>query len=139
MKRTNTYGEILDLAVLAPSIQAYDLVQSSNVLVDFERGNGSKYIAVVSENPITLLPYDGHTYSLGHNFSDGSYVIARGTADSIDISDLGVGTWYLRIFEFNGFAGIEKYNRDEANDNPLTILISADEGIFDETFDETFE
>lgn len=139
MKYTNTYGQALDLAVIAPTIQAFNIEQISNELVEFERGNGSKYIAIVSENPITNFPNDGVTYLLGHHFSDGSYVIAKGTVNNIDISNLTPGTWYLRIFEFNGFAGIEKYNRDAAVNNPVILLISDDEGIFDDTFDETFE
>jgi len=137
MKYTNTYGQTLDLAVIAPTIQAYDLEYSAvgtfdetfdetfegEGLVTFTRGNGSKYLAIVSQNPITKLPYDGHTYSLGHVFSDGSYVIAKGTSTSIDVSDLAAGDWYIRIFEFNGFAGVEKYNRATANDNPLTFTV----------------
>jgi hypothetical protein len=138
VKRTNTYGEVLDLAVIAPTVQAYDLEYTpvntfdetmdetfggGDGLVTFSRGNGSKYVAIVSQSPITKLPSDGVTYSLGHVFSDGSYVIAKGSIASIDTSDLAAGTWYIRIFEFNGFAGVEKYNRTIANDNPLSFTV----------------
>lgn len=137
MKYTNTYGQTLDLAVIAPTEQAYDLEYSAvgtfdetfdetfggDGLVTFTRGNGSKYLAIVSQSPITKLPFDGHTYALGHVFSDGSYVIAKGSSVSIDVSDLSAGTWYMRVFEFNGFAGVEKYNRDTANNNPLEFTV----------------
>ena len=139
MKYTDTYGPALDLAILAPTIQAYDLDHSSATEVTFTRGNGRKYIALLSANEITSVPFDGVTYPIGHSFSDGSYIIAKGTLTTIDVSDLEVGTWHMRIFEFNGFAGIEKYNRSEANDNPLEFIIEAGEGLFDATFDETFE
>jgi len=138
MKRTNTYGETLDLAVLAPTIQAYELEYTAvgsfddsfdesfgggEGVVAFIRGNGSKYIAIVSQSPITKLPFDGITYPLGYTFSDGSMVIAKGTSPSIDVTDLDAGTWYMRVFEYNGFAGIEKYNRSTAVDNPLEFTI----------------
>jgi hypothetical protein len=138
MKYYNTYGETFDLAVLAPTVQAYDLLHTGvgvfdetfdetfggdGGLVTFTRGNGSKYLAIVSQSPITKFPYDGITYPLGHTFSDGSYVIAKGTIPSIDVSDLAVGTWYIRVFEFNGFAGVEKYNRSLSTDNPLTFTV----------------
>ena len=97
---------------------------------------GSKYIAIINQSPITLLPYDGVTYLLGYTFTDNSYVIAKGTVNTIDISDLTTGTWYLRIFEFNGKAGVEKYNRNIATLNPLEFTT---EGVFDDTFDDTFE
>jgi hypothetical protein len=138
MKYFNTYGQVLDLAVLIPTIQAYDLNHSSADEVTFIRGNGKKYLAIVSQNEITKLPFDGVTYPIGYTFSDGSYVIAKGISTTIDVSDLINGTWFMRIFEFNGFSGIEKYNRDEANNNPLEFIMGGD-GIFDETFDETFE
>lgn len=139
MKYTNTYGATLDLAIIAPTIQAYDLVQASDDEITFTRGNGRKYIAIVSQSEIIELPFDGVTYTIGHSFGDGSYVIAKGTLATIDVSDLEASTWFMRIFEFNGFAGIEKYNRNEANDNPLEFIKSGDEGIFDGTFDDTFE
>lgn len=138
MKFTNTYGQTLDLAVLAPAIQAYELEYTPVVTFDetmdetfgegegtvtFIRGSGSKYLAIVSPNPITKLPFDGVTYPIGHVFDDGSYVIAKGSVASIDVSDLSAGDWHLRIFEFNGFAGIEKYNRQSAVNNPLSFTI----------------
>ena len=43
--------------------------------------------------------------------SDGSFVIMRGSTPAIDMTDLDAGTWYAAVFEFNGFAGIERYNR----------------------------
>ena len=136
MKYTNTYGATLDLAILAPIIQASDLVLSSESTFDetfdetisggsgdivFTRGNGSKYLAIVSKNPIIKLPKDGITYPLGYCFPDGAFVIARGSSPLIDVSDLSAGEWYIRVFEFNGFAGIEKYNRSTPTDNPLTF------------------
>lgn len=139
MKYTNTYGLALDLALLAPTVQAYDLELISNEELTLTRGNGRKYLAIVSQNEITELPFDGVTYAIGHSFGDGSYVIAKGVSTTIDVSDLEAGNWHIRIFEFNGFAGIEKYNREEANDNPIEFIIDADEGIFDGSFDDTFE
>ncbi len=137
MKYYNTFGETFDLAVFMPNIQAYDLeLDGTNILLS--RGNGIKYVAIVSQSPITELPYDGVTYSLGYAFSDGSYVIAKGVATTIDVSDLAAGDWYIRIFEYNGFAGIEKYNRNTAVDNPLQFTIVT-EDVFDDTFDDTFE
>jgi hypothetical protein len=137
VKSTNTYGEVLDLAVIAPTVQAYDLEYTPTDTFDdtmdetfhasggvvFSRGNGSKYIAIVSQSPITKLPFDGVTYLLGHRFSDGSYVIAKGSVPTIDTSDLEAGTWYMRVFEFNGFAGVEKYNRSTATDNPISFEV----------------
>ena len=32
----------------------------------------------------------------------------RGSTPVIDMTDLDAGTWYVAVFEFNGFAGIEK-------------------------------
>lgn len=135
VKRTNTYGETLDLAILAPTQQAYDLVFSDESTFDetfdetftggtgellFTRGNGSKFLAIVSRNPIVKLPKDGITYPLGYCFSDGSFVIMRGSTPAIDMTDLDAGTWYVAVFEFNGFAGIERYNR---TDNQITFTL----------------
>lgn len=138
MLQTNTYGEPITLAVAAPAIQAYDLTfesvgsfdesfdesfgGSSGVLA-YTRGNGSKCLVLISRNPITFSPFDGVTYLLGQTFSDGSFVMAKGSNDSVDLTTLEPGIWYVRVFEFNGSASTEMYNRSEAINNPKQIEI----------------
>lgn len=136
---TNTYGETASLVIAAPTEQAHSLeliigegtfdetfdetfLVASTTIV-FERGNGSRFLAIASKDPITDLPKDGVTYLLGHYFSDGSFVVGKGIAPSINLTSLTPGTWYVRVFEFNGAASVEKYNRDTAVDNPLEFEI----------------
>lgn len=117
MKQTNTYGLTLDLAVLAPTVQASNIVYSPGL--SFTRGNGSRALVIVSRNPITKLPKDGVHYPVGYCFPDGSFVIARTNSNAVDFTT--EGTWYVRVFEFNGYAGTERYNRSEATNNPITF------------------
>lgn len=138
MRYVNTYGQGLDLAIVAPTIQASNISLVSADEIEFDRGNGSKYLAVVSNSPITFLPFNNVTYSIGDTLSDGSKVIAKGTIDTIDVGSLLPGTWYIRIFELNGIGGTEQYNRSTAALNPTSFELS-DEGSFDYTLGPEFE
>lgn len=139
MRFTNTYGELIDLSVVAPSIQASLIALIDADTVEFVRGNGFKYIAILSQSPILFLPFDGVTYVQGQYFDPTTYVFAKGVSNSLDVGSLAAGTYYIRIFEYNGQGGEEMYNRSVAEANPTSFTIEGDPGIFDFTFDETFE
>jgi len=140
MFTVNTYNEVQDLAIVAPSIQAIDInLDPDTGVLSFTSGNGNKRLVVLSQYPIIQFPLNQLSYYDGDCIDKG-IVVYRGSGDEVDISQyLSVGKWYVQVFEFNGYASIEKYLIDSSSDNPIDFILDETAGVFDETFDDTFE
>ncbi len=138
---TNVYNEVQDLRILAPTAQVIGInFDPDTGIVSFTRGNGRKVLVMLSKRPIVHHPFDQTTYKVG-DYYKGSRIVYRGSENEIDISEFITepGTWYIIVYEFNGLASVEKYLRNPAIDNPITVPVDEDAGIFDETFDDSFE
>lgn len=138
MRYVNTYGQAQDLSTIAPDEQASNISLSSATELGFDRGNGEKFLAVLSTSEIAFLPFNNVTYVVGQTLGLGAYVIKKGIEALIDVSSLSPGTYFIRIFEYNGLNGSEQYNRSTAALNPTSFVIG-EGGSFDFTFDDTFE
>lgn len=140
MFTTNVYNEVQDLRIVAPSIQASGInFDPETGLLTFTRGNGLKVIVLISNKPIVKHPFNQHTYDQ-YDLIGCSIVAYKGTDDEVDLTELlSAGHWYVRVYEFNGSASVERYNINVGVDNPIDFILGGDEGVFDETFDDTFE
>ncbi len=133
MFRTNVYTATDDLEVAVPSQDT--LLGLAGGIVSWEEGDGQQRLLLASRAPITWEPFDNETYLPGKFVNETDRVVFRGRGSSVDLNSVldFTDVWYFRLFAFNGVASNEKYNRE-------SLVIAGDsEGIFDYTFDETFE
>lgn len=135
MKITNVYGITSDLSMSAPESQVSDLGYVDGVLSWTPTGDHTLIIA--SSRRLTFLPLDGVTYPVGV-LSSSAEIMYRGLGEEVDVSELDfTKDWYFYVFSFNGVQSVEKYNRELQY-----IFIPAsfvEDGIFDDTFDFSFE
>ena len=138
MKSTNTYGATLDLAVLTPTVQAFDLnFNYGTGELTWTRGNGKKVLILIRENGSVNHPFDQVTYQVGDTICS-SEVIYKGTGTSV-ILNLDPGNYTIQAFEFNGQAGLEKYLRTISISNPIDIEVTEGvEGIGSMIIESTF-
>lgn len=124
MKYTNTFGATLDLSVGRPTIQAHDFGwQDLTDTLTWVRGNGNKVIIFISvASEVEFLPFDYTTYIVGNSYG-GDEVAYKGSESSVVLTGLVDGIEYhVRAFEYNGFAGLERYLLDEAAFNPYSFI-----------------
>lgn len=123
--------------VSAPSTQAtsinFWILGPTVATLRWTNGNGSNRIVVVRQGgAVDATPSDNTTYAAntaygsGDQVGTGNYVVYNGTGSEVSITGLSENTAYhVRVFEYNGSAGSEKYNTDAATGNPAnetTIL-----------------
>lgn len=141
MKYTNVYGDVEDLAVVKPTVQAFNLSYDNETkTLSWERGEGDKVLIILGKHKaVSHLPKNEQTYRVGQWICC-DLVIYKGVGTSVDLSALSDGLWYARAFEFNGYSSVEKYLLTTSATNPISFIIdSEEEGIFDDTFDDSFE
>lgn len=134
MIKTNIYADRINLAESAPAAPHSSLAYLSGVL-SWTKADGRQSLLIYSKSPINFIPFDGLTYKPGVYtcFS----VAYRGLDDQVNISGLDLSEgMYFYLVAFNGVQSTEKYNRTVVS---LYVPPASESGIFDETFDETFE
>lgn len=126
------------LAVEAtPSIQATNIV-FSNVTptsfdVSFTNGNGANRIVLiksgseVDSNPVNNTTYTANAaFGSGSQIGTGNYVVYKGSGSSVSVTGLSLlTTYHVRVYEFNGATGAEKFFTDAATGNPASQTTSA--------------
>lgn len=126
---------VIDLSVNTPSAQASNLSFSSittvSMRVHFKKGDGTKHLILASNTPITAIPTDGVSYSSGNGFGLGDFinntdnVVYTGVDTTFVLNNLQTGTtYYLVVYEYNGFANFTKYNIVSAPSANATTLVS---------------
>jgi hypothetical protein len=117
-----------------PTIQASSVVitgiTSTTLTFSWTNGNGSKRLilmkasSVVSSNPSDDTTYTASTtFGSGAQIGTGNYTVYNNTGNSVTVTGLTADTVYhIRIFEYNGIAGAEKYFADSASGNPVSQL-----------------
>jgi len=125
-------------ALLSQKIaQAYDLVftnvTENTATISFTKGVGTRRLVVMREGaPVEDLPTDGTSYlanpifGFGSDIGDG-YVVYNDSGSTFNVTGLSLGeTYYVRVFEYAGDPGSEKYIITTARNNPRSFL-AADE------------
>lgn len=114
----------------APTTQATSItfpsVGSTTLDISWTVGNGSDRIVLMhSGSAVDANPIDDTTYTASTVFGSGTevgtsnYVVYKGTGNSVTVTGLTAGTTYhVRVYEFNGGLGGEKYLTDTVTGNP---------------------
>lgn len=101
-------------SAVEPTIPATFAVASgancNEIDLSWVSGDGTKRLVLASaNNPVSVLPVDGQSYSAATNFGSGSnlgggnYVVYNSNGTNVTISGLNGGVhYYFAIFEFNG-------------------------------------
>jgi len=131
----NPAPQFIDFMV--PDTQAHHLVvsnlSSKSATLSWENGSGTARIVFVKDTSETLpLPLHNHSYLDHSDFKSGDqiglsgwYCVYKGTDTVVDISNLSPNSVYrAMVLEYNGIPGLEKYNPDTANYNPLNFKTS---------------
>lgn len=130
----NTFGEVEDLTIVAPTTADTDPTFEDNVL-EWVNGDGEQRLVIVCREATDIHLFDGVTYPVNRGIKDVGVVIFRGSGNSVNLLDFfSSGTFTAYIIPFNGQSSNEVYFRGEYESVEFTIL-----EIFDETFDESFE
>lgn len=115
-----------------PTIQATSISvtgkSDTTLSISWVRGNGEKCLVVVKAgSAVSSNPSNNNTYNASAAFGSGSqigtgnYVVYKGTGTTLTITGLTADTTYhIRIYEFNGIDGAEKYFTDTATGNPTS-------------------
>ncbi len=117
---------------VAPTTQAYSVycspVAGSQLTINWTNGNGTKRAVFVKAGSGTITnPTDNTTYtaSAGWNSkgtqlgTSGYYCVYNGTSNWVNLTGLNGSTPYtMQVFEYNGEAGLERYNVTTASNNP---------------------
>ena len=118
-----------------PLQQAYNIefknTTESSTTISWTNGNGSKRLVFVKEGSGNLSGVtDATTYLANSDFSSkgsqagtsGYYCVYNGEASSVDLKGLKANTSYtVRVLEYTGEAGSEKYLTTTAQNNPATL------------------
>jgi hypothetical protein len=109
---------------------SFGSVSGGQVAVNWTSGNGTNRIVLMkqasSPSDITSLT-DNHTYAANSSFGSGEavngwYCVYNGSENNATISGLNDNTTYwLKVIEYVGTAGNEKYFTDSGTGNPSTI------------------
>lgn len=131
MRIVNTYGQTQDLETIRPTIQASNIYNVLDDLYEFTIGNGRGRIVVASYgSDVSFKPKDRITYPNNTLLSKYQKILYRGNSNQFSTEVLYSGLWYIRIFEYNGYASNEKYLIDP--DNSISIMIERGEFILTE-------
>lgn len=116
------------------SLGAFNITSNSMNLY-WNNGDGSKRILIASTTgPITSIPSDGITYTVGNQLNSNEYVIYNGASNLYTFNSFGGQTlnqnttYYISSFEYNGTGTATNY----LITNPTTIVRSTLSTIFPE-------
>lgn len=133
----NPASQVTETVIVAPTVQAHDLVFLGDRRLYFPRGNGSSILVLgrqggaVDSNPVDGVSYTASaTFGSGSEIGTGNFVVYIGTAADFEFvaSSLPFATLFgFRAYEFNGANGSEKYNTNTATGNPLSHTTIADQ------------
>lgn len=113
-----------------PGIQANTIaltaVDTTTFSLSWVNGNGRARIVVIKAGytvdspPVNNTTYTASTtFGSGTQIGTGNYVVFNGTGNTVSVTGLTANTKYsIRIYEYAGIAGAEKYNQRRATDNP---------------------
>lgn len=117
-----------------PTIQAdaivFTHVTENQIGLAWKNGNGAKRIVVAKKGSMPDEPKDGTRYEASTNFGDAksqigktnSYVVFDGfkpqSGKFVDVKFKDAGTYYFRVFEYNGDAEAINYNTKKTASNP---------------------
>lgn len=113
-----------------PTVQGHSFrfvnISAATMRLSWVSGNGSGRLIIARQGqPANRIPEGGRSYVASPNFGDGddlgegNFVVYKGTANTMDITNLMPGTTYhFRLFEYNGSANYENYFDGAASANP---------------------
>lgn len=106
---------------MEPTVQAtavtFTNVSSTSMTLNFTPGNGANRMVLVrSGAAVNSAPIDGVSYVAASSFGSGSqlgtgnFVVYRGVASSVTITNLSpTTTYHVAVYEYNGSGGLENY------------------------------
>jgi hypothetical protein len=116
----------------APTTQAlnvtFSAITGSSFNVSWTRGNGSNCVVFVRQTTTgSPSPVNNNSYSANSVFGSGSqigstgwYCVYNGNGTSVAVTGLAQTTTYrVKVCEFNGVSGMEKYNTANVATNPV--------------------
>ena len=110
--KVNNNSLVTTLASL-PSSQASNItfssVTSSSFTINFTAVGGTNSLVVMSSSPINADPVNGVTYTTSANIAGGTKVVYNGAGNSVSLTGLSKGIYYVKVYTFNGSAGAENY------------------------------
>jgi len=121
----------INLSTSEPTVNAKNLIvvrkTDTTATVKFTPGNGARRIVIIkASSGISNLSQDGQEYiannsfGLGSNLGSNTYVLYKGTGDSVNITSLSPATIYcVSVIEFNGSGGGTNYL---TTNNPVVVF-----------------
>ncbi len=118
-----------------PATQASNIIISNlngtSFTASWTRGNGSNCIVFIKEaSSGTASPVNNTTYTAKAAFGSGTqigssgwYCVYKGIGTTVNVTGLTIGWPYqVMVCEYNGTAGLEKYNTTTATNNPVNQI-----------------
>lgn len=113
------------------SIIGFKNVSSNSMELVWKRGNGKSCIVIASKDKEPEMPKDGNSYTASEKYGSASskvgtdsYIVYSGSENFCKVSNLEFGTYYFRVFEFNGENESANYNLDKGKGNPRFKMTS---------------
>ena len=136
---------ITENGCLAPTIQASNLlfqnIQTTEMTLSWQSGNGTGRIVLASTDPITDVPVSGTDYTANAAYGSGSdlgssFVVYKGNENRVTITNLDPATvYYYAIYEYNCNADDPVINTtDPATGSQQTINPNASDIIVNGSF-----
>lgn len=119
--RSDTVYRTIYIKTNEPTVNASNLVlvrkTDTTATIRFTRGNGARRIVVIRAiSSIVNTPQDKQEYFADSNFGAGAdlgnstYIVYKGSADSVDIKKLSPATnYFVSVYEFNGIDSNTNY------------------------------
>lgn len=121
--------------IVAPTVQASNIVFSNiystnSFTVSWTNGNGTNRVVLikaataVDSNPVDNTTYTANAaFGSGSQIGSGNYVVYNGSGTTVNVTGLTAGVLYfVRVYEYNGSSGGEKYYTVTATNNPSSQL-----------------
>lgn len=132
---------------IAPAVQTTNIyceqITDVSFVVTFTPGNGLKRIVLIkSGSAVDATPANNITYTANSAFGSGSqlgtgnYCVYNGTGSSVSVTGLTSDvTYHVRVFDYNGATGNEKYITTTATVNPSSQYTVG--GLMKQLWDQT--